>query len=361
MVIVLTYDPSWLYTPKDHISCWESLDTVDYVTELLEETGNTILPVKTDNTFEFRLKEIMNKHTDPLVFWLNEFMPIDSIKKLTTARPFTVSVIEKVGMIHTGPGSKALSIGLDKQATKDVFKKLGLPSPESYVVYPGNYSPINQYGHWDGFVIIKPLLHGDSIGIDEFSVVRVDDFGSIKERVERLHHEFGEPVLVERYIEREDTREFTVPILISHDGRVAKLPIIEINLSQISLSQGKFRLLTHAIKEQEYSLKIPAELIPEITTRIYSDVEKVIKVIGCRDMARVDLRYDSTGLYYIEVNVNPGKDRVSSYLTASANYLGLDYRGIIAFIPYQAMLRYGLEPSRELKELVKPVLALFDK
>jgi hypothetical protein len=38
----------------------------------------------------------------------------------------------------------------------------------------------------------------------------------------------------------------------------------------------------------------------------------------------------------------------------------LDYPGIIAFIPYQAMLRYGLEPPRELEELVKPVMALFD-
>ena len=360
MKIVLTYDPSWVYAPKNHISCWENLDTVEFVIELLEETGNTVLPVKTNDTFEFRLKEIMNEHAEPLVFWLNEFLPTDPDKKLTTSRPFTVSVIEKVGMMHTGPGSEALSIGLDKQATKDVFKKLGLPTPESYVVYPGYYSPIFQSGHWDGFVIVKPLLHGDSIGIDELSVICADDFGSIKERVERLHHEFDEPVLVERYIEGEDTREFTVPILISHDGRVAKLPIIEIDLSRVALAQGRFRLLTHAIKEQEYSLKIPAKLSPEITSKIYSDIRKIIKAIGCRDMTRVDIRYNSTGLYYIEVNVNPGKDRFSSYLTASTNSIGLDYPGIIAFILYQAMLRYRLEPPRELEKLVKPVMALFD-
>ena len=360
MKMVLTYDPSWVYTPEGHISCWESLDTVEYVTGLLEETGNTILPVITDDTFEFRLKEIMNEHAEPLVFWLNEFMPTDPSKKLTTARPFTVSVIEKVGMMHTGPGSETLGIGLDKDATKNVFKRLGLPTPESYVVYPGNHSTIYQHGHWDGFVIVKPLLHGDSIGIDEFSVICADDFGSIKERVERLHHEFDEPVLVERYIEGKDIREFTVPILISHDGRVAKLPIIEIDLSRIALALGRFRLLTHAIKEQEYSLKIPAKLSPEITSRIYSDVGKIIKAIGCRDMTRVDIRYDSTDLYYIEVNVNPGKDRFNSYLTASAYSLGLDYPRIIAFIPYQAMLRYGLEPPRQLEELVKSVMALFD-
>jgi hypothetical protein len=76
-------------------------------------------------------------------------------------------------------------------------------------------------------------------------------------------------------------------------------------------------------------------------------------------MTRVDLRGDSTGLYYIEVNVNPGKNRFSC-LTTSAYSLGLDYPEIIAFIPFQAMLKYGLDPPRELEELVKPVMALFD-
>ena len=150
-------------------------------------------------------------------------------------------------------------------------------------------------------------------------------------------------------------------MLISHDGRVAELPITEIDLSQLPVSQGRFRFLTHAIKDEKYYyLKIPAELSPEITRRIYSDVGRIIKEIGCRDMVRVDIRYDSTDLYYIEVNVNPGKTRFNSYLTASAYSPGLDYPAVIAFIPYQAMLRYGLEPPRELEELVRPVMELFD-
>ena len=354
MRIVLTYDSRWEYTPKDHTPFWASLDTVEYVAGLLEETGNTVLLVTTDDTFEFRLGEIMNKHSRPLVFWLNEFMPTDYGKDV-----FTVSVIEKVGMMHTGPGSKALGIGLDKEATKDVFRRLGLPTPESYVVYPGDYSPIYQDGHGDGYVIIKPLLQGNSRGMDEFSVVSADDFESIRERVERIHHEFDEPVLVERYIGGENATEFTVSMLISHDERIAELPITEIDLSQIPVAQGRFRFLTHDIKDEKYYLKIPAGLAPEIISRIYSDVGRIIKEIGCRDMTRVDVRGNSTGLYYIEVNVNPGKNRFS-YLTTSAYSLGLDYPEIIAFIPYQAMLKHGLEPPGKLEELVKPVMALFD-
>lgn len=354
MKIVLTYDPRWEYTPEDHTPFWASLDTLEYVAGLLEETDNAVLLVKADDALEFRLREIMGKHSNPLVFWLNNFMPTDSGKDVPT-----IEVIEKVGIMHTGPTSEAQAIGRDKEATKAVFRRLGLPTPESYVVYPGDYSPIYQNGDWDSYVIIKPLLQGNSRGMDEFSVVSADDFERIRERVEQIHHEFDEPVLVERYIGGKDAKEFTVPMLISHNGRIAELPIIDIDLSQIPVAQGRFGFLTHDVKDEKYYLKIPAELPPEIISRMYSNVGRIIEEIGCRDMTRVDMRGDSTGLYYLEVNVNPGKNRFS-YLTTSAYSLGLDYPEIIAFIPYQAMLKYGMEPPRKVEKLVESIMALFD-
>jgi D-alanine-D-alanine ligase-like ATP-grasp enzyme len=354
MRIVLTYDPRWEYTPKDHTPFWASLDTVDYVAGLLEDTGNAVLLLQADDVFASTLGKILNEQPASLVFWLNEFMPTEFGKDA-----FTVRAIEQLGMMHTGPGSHTLSIGLDKEATKTVFRRLGLPTPESFVVYPGDGPPSYQHSDWDGYVIVKPLLQGNSRGMDALSVVRADDVAAIRERVERIHAQFDEPVLVERYIGGKDAKEFTVPMLISHDGRTAELPITEVDLSQIPPAQGKFRFLTHAIKDEKYYLKIPAQLPPETIRRIHSDVREIIGAMGCRDMTRVDMRGDSTGLYYIEVNANPGKNRFS-YLTTSAYSLGLDYLEIIAFIPYQAMLRYGLEPPRKLEDLVKPVVALFD-
>lgn len=355
MKIVLTYDPRWEYTPEGRTPFWASLDTVDYMAQLLEETGNIVLPVEADDAFEFRLREIKEKHSRPLVFWLNEFTPTDSGKDM-----FTVRIIEKVGMMHTGPGSKALGIGLDKEATKEVFRRLGLPTPGSYVVYPGDYSPVYQIGQWGSYVIVKPLLEGNSKGIDEFSVVRADDSESIRERVERVHHEFDEPALVERYIGGEKAKELTVPMLIFHNRRMAELPIAEIDLCRIPVAQRKFRFLTCEIKDEEYYRKIPVKLPPELNRRIYSDVRRIVKEIGCRDMTRVDIRGDSTGLYYIEVNLNPDKSRFNSSLITSAYSVGLEYPEIIAFIPYQAMLKHGLKPPRKLEELVKPVMALSD-
>ena len=70
------------------------------------------------------------------------------------------------------------------------------------------------------------------------------------------------------------------------------------------------------------------------------------------------MRYDSTGLHYIEVNVNPGKN--NSSLMMSANSLGYKYEQIIAFIPCQAMLNYGVEPPKRLEELAYPVTSLLE-
>jgi hypothetical protein len=81
--------------------------------------------------------------------------------------------------------------------------------------------------------------------------------------------------------------------------------------------------------------------------------------MGCRDMARVDMRAGDNNWDYIEVNANPGKNKFS-YLMMSAYSLGLDYANIIAWIPYQAMLRYGIKPTRGLKRLVEPVLSLLN-
>lgn len=354
MDIVLTYDPRWEYMTDDRTPFWTSLNTVEYVVKLLEDTDNTVLLVKTDYTFEHRLRAIQSRYSELLVFWLNEFMPTESGKDI-----FTVSVIEKVGMMYTGPGSNALGIGLDKEKTKEVFRHLGLPTPESYVVYGDDYSPINQHDYWENYVIVKPLFQGNIRGIDEFAVARADDSEMIIQLVEKIHDAFNEPAIVERFVGGENAKELTVPILITHDGRITNLPLTEIDLSQVPTAQGKFRFLTHDIKDEKYYLKIPADLPSDTISRIHSDVGRIIKAIGCRDMTRVDMRGDATGLYYIEVNVNPGKNRFS-YLTMSAYSLGLDYPEILGFIPHQAMLRYGLEPPRKLKELVEPAIALFD-
>jgi len=88
-------------------------------------------------------------------------------------------------------------------------------------------------------------------------------------------------------------------------------------------------------------------------------VARIVNTVGCKDMARVDIRADSTGLHSIELNVNPGKNKFS-YLMKSTYSLGLEYSEIISFIPYQALLRNGIQPAKKLEELVAPITSYFE-
>lgn len=354
MNIVLTYDPRWQYSTGKQYPIWNSLNTVDYAASVLKNVGCNICLLKADIALECNLQNIKSKLPNTLVFWLNEFMPSEHDGDI-----FTVEIIEKTGMMYTGPNLKALSIGIDKEATKQVFRYLGLKTPDSCVVFPGDYSPLYQCCNWDGFVIIKPLLQGNSKGINDFSVVRAGNIRAIKNRVKNIHNEFNEPAIVEGFIGGEDVKELTVPIFISFDGRIAELPIIEIELDRIPSPRRDIRYLTHAIKDNVNYLKIPAYLPYEIDKKVRYDVRRIAKTIGCRDISRVDLRVNSSGMHYIEVNVNPSKSKFNSSIAYAVNYLGLDYAQLLAYIPYQALRRYGIEPPRKLERLAEPVMALF--
>ncbi len=355
MNIILTYDLRWKYTPEGQLPLWASLDSVDYMTGLLEETGNDVILIKVDYNFERKLNSLREKYPEALVFWLNEFSPTVSGKD-----SFTVKVMEKVGMMHTGPCSDALATGLDKEASKNIIKKFGLSTPSYFIVHENEFLPINDHWNLSDFVMIKPLCQGNSRGINELSVVSSDDLEQIQEKVEEIHLEFGEPALVESYIGGESVKEFTVPLFVFHDGRTVELPIVEFDLNCIPLTQEKFKYLTFDIKYNGHFQKIPVDLPPETINRIYDDSSKIVTKIGFRDFSRVDIRMDSTGIYYLEVNVFPDKSQFNNSLTMSAYSLGLAYPELVAIIPYQAMLKYGMKPPEKLEELTKSVMEIFE-
>ncbi len=238
----LTYDPRWEYGLNNHTPFWASLDTVDYIAGLLEDTGCRTLLVRADDKLEFNLREIMKAHPGSLVFWINEFMPSNS-----GADVFTVRDVEKVGMMFTGPCLRTLEIGLNKESTKNVFRRLGLKTPDFIVVDPGDGLSIYQCLKWNSNVIIKPLLQGHSMGIDGNSVIYSGYPIKIKQKVEAIHRQFNEPAIVERYIGGDDAREYTLPVLISHDGKLLDLPIIGIDFSKIPPVNGNLRYLNSRI------------------------------------------------------------------------------------------------------------------
>ena len=65
------------------------------------------------------------------------------------------------------------------------------------------------------------------------------------------------------------------------------------------------------------------------------------RVLGCRDVARVDLRFDLTGhANFIEINPLPGLNPVTGDLVVMTKLLGLSYQDLVSAIVEEAVRRY---------------------
>jgi D-alanine-D-alanine ligase len=209
------------------------------------------------------------------------------------------------GKAVTGSDSPCLTAALDKWETKALLRLAGLPTPEAMRVAVGQ-----KVRHADLFgrgpYIVKPTHLDASEGIDGASVVA--GFGAALSRaVRRVHTEFRQPALVERFVEG---RELNVSVL--QRGRcVEVLPIAEIDFS--AFPKGRPRIVDYRAKWEPESPEYrgtPRVIPAPISAAQDGEVRRLAlaawHALGCRGYARVDFRLDRRGLPLIlEVNPNP--------------------------------------------------------
>ena len=206
----------------------------------------------------------------------------------------------------TGNDTPALLLSQNKIYAKAVLRDAGLPCPEGVVVYP------QQKGDWDnlsaGRYIFKPAFCDASEGITAESVLSLPEKRKKADvLIEKLHRQFVQPVIVERFI---PAREFNVSV-VERNGKVKVLPLAEIDFSAFSQSQTK--IVDYDAKWQKDSFgynntprKIPADLPQDVCRRVETLAAAAFNAVGCRDYARVDFRLDEEmNPFILEVNPNP--------------------------------------------------------
>ena len=111
------------------------------------------------------------------------------------------SILEMVGIPYVGSGPMAHSLALDKVVAKMIFRQNGLPTPDFEVLdAPGFTVPDITYP-----LIVKPKNEAVSFGIKI-----VNNERELREAADKIFDTFGQPVLVEQYI---DGREINVGLL----------------------------------------------------------------------------------------------------------------------------------------------------
>lgn len=240
------------------------------------------------------------------------------------------SILEMVGIPYVGSGPLAHSLSLDKVVAKMIFLQHGLPTPEFAVLDNPNFDPPEiEYP-----LIVKPKNEAVSFGI---RIVQNED--ELREAAQVIFDEFHQAALVEQYIEG---REINVGIIGNNPAEV-------LQPAEVLFGEGGPRIYTVEDKKRksgrEIGFECPANLSEEQSKKAQEIALKAFKVLGCFDCARIDMRLDAEGNFYIlEINSLPSLGQHGSYVMAAAQ-AGLDFPGLINRLVEEASSRYFGTPA----------------
>jgi D-alanine-D-alanine ligase len=303
---------------------YDAPETIDSIRDALESYGHVVLPFEA--TAELP-RLLMDSPVD-LVFNIAEGVEGRNREAAVPA------LCELMGIPYTGSDAATLSIALDKALSKRVLCQHGILTPEFQVMETGRerLSPKMRFP-----LIVKPNQEGSSKGVSAHASV-VDDEESLRQVVRELLDRYRQPALIEHYIAG---REFTVGLL--GDKRPRVLPPMEILFLDKNNPRPVYDYQIKQEWEKHVYYQCPAQLTPTELRAIERVARETFAALDCRDVARVDLRMDSEGDFYVlEVNPLPGLTPNYSDLCLIAKAAGIDYRSLIGEV-----LTGGLKRLRE--------------
>ena len=236
-------------------------------------------------------------------------------------------VLEWMQIPYTGSGVLASAIGIDKQATCNLWENAGLPVPEGFQVSAPSEAAeiIRRLGR---SLVVKPNKDGSSFGVEKLEDATEETLADAIRRSLAVEDD----LVVERRIHG---REFTCAVL--GEGKNAKaLPIIE-----IMAPNGDYNSV-NKYQGNEVRYACPADL-PEETARAMAEtVEKAYRVIGARGWGRIDLMMEPSGRFYLlEINTNPGMTP-HSLVPMAARAVGIPYEELVLQVASEARLDHAV-------------------
>jgi D-alanine--D-alanine ligase len=300
---------------------YDSPRTIEAIADAIASHGHVVVPLEATVDFP---RVLMASNVD-VVFNVAEGI---SGRNREAQVP---NLCELIGIPYTGSDSATLSICLDKALAKRML--VDIDTPAFQVLFTGR-EKLRSFRYP---VIVKHNAEGTSKGITQRSVV--SDEASARAMARELIDRYRQPAIVEEYIVG---REFTVGLLGERRPRV--LPPMEV----VFLAPTKLPVYDYACKQDwqaHVRYECPARLSQDELRAMERVCRSTFMKLGCRDVARIDLRMTDDGrIYVIEVNPLPGLTPDYSDLCLISNATKMDYRTLIGEI-----LSGGLKRFRERK------------
>ncbi len=233
-------------------------------------------------------------------------------------------LLEILKIPYTGSKVLASALGMNKVASKRVWRSLNIPTPNFVAVdsssdIAAQCAGIEKYFPFP--LVVKPVSEGSSLG-----VTILKDNSGFAEIVASTVREFGD-VFIEEFIEG---TQVTVGLLDTGTGLKA-LPVLELRpKTDFYDYEAKYtKGLTEFI--------LPAELPKQVHLNCQSTALKAFKALECRGFARIDMIVDKDGVPYVhDANTIPGMTDLSD-LPAQAAADGISYDELVIHILESAL------------------------
>ncbi len=239
--------------------------------------------------------------------------------------------LELLNLPFTGPTS--VLYDPPKELMKYVAYTEGVKTP-AYALINIEKEVETECGHLVYPLFVKPAKAGDSLGVDDKSLVH--DLKELKDKVRDIIDEYG-PLLIEEYI---DGREFTVMLAANEDGKTVTVfkPVEYI-------FPGGNHFKTYALKTSE--LHPNANIAcndPVIEAGLKEAATRIFRSFGGVGYARLDFRVnDKKEIFFLEINFTCSVFYKDGY-EGSADYIlkhdGFGQANFLGHIIKEGMARF---------------------
>jgi D-alanine-D-alanine ligase len=306
VLIVYNMDPSWDVQDRQEV---ESIS--DRLGRAIAEVGHptSLIPVKNECIAEHLYPYHPLEHI--VLNWC------EGIPGVPHSEWMVADAMERQGFVYTGADASTLSLSQNKYRVKKILDLCGIPTPEWRLCTRPDPGGWNRYP-----AIVKPMSEHCSEGITRDSVVTNQD--DLLERIAYILDAYRQPAIVEDFI---DGREFHVSLW--GNGKLEMLPPAEMDFSDFQdihdrLCTFEAKFVPGSVPYEKIRTLLPAPLSREELQRLERICSEAYQAIGCRDYARIDVRYQG-GLFYV-LDVNPNADiSDDASMACAAELAGFSY------------------------------------
>ena len=242
-----------------------------------------------------------------------------------------IYTLELLNLPFTGPTTKLYD------PPKELMKYLayceGVKTP-GYVLINKREDINEAIKHLSFPLFVKPAKAGDSLGIDEYSLVH--NKKEFEQKASAIIEEYG-PLLAEEYIAG---REFTVLVAANDDGKTCTVfrPI------EYLFPEGR-EFKTYALKTSDLhpDCNVPCN-DPELDKQLRFASERIFNGFKGVGYARLDFRLNEKGdIYFLEINFTCSvfyKDGYEGSADFVLKYDGIDQEGFLRHIINEGIARH---------------------